>query len=192
MYHNPICEGGLKSLCEALSTNTTLEHLDLGDCSLHLSEENRHLLCQLLSTNTSLSHLQLWSNRFTDFRHIAAGLSNNKTLQTLDLSYCGLTDKSVNDLSSGLNNYIKELHIDSNDSITESGLRTFARHLTTFSGLRRLIIPLHLRSTINTVFSEVNEERRRNGLPKIQVKGECDCLYSRLWLVTVQFLTVKP
>ena len=187
---NLIGEGGLKSLCEALSTNTTLEHLDLNNCSLTISEENGHLLCQLLSTNTSLSHLILWSSTITDCCHIAAGLSNNKTLQTLNLYHCDLTDKSVNDLSSGLNNYIKELRIHGNDSITESGLRTFARHLTTPSGLRRLWIPRHLKSTINTVFSEVNKERRRNGLPKIEVKGECDCLYSRLWLVTVQFLVI--
>ena len=167
---NPIGESGLKSLCEALSTNTTLEHLDLNSCSLTISEENGHLLCQLLSTNTSLSYLRLSGNTITDCRHIAAGLSNNKTLQTLDLYDCGLTDKSINDLSSGLNNYIRELYIDGNRSITESGLRTFARHLTTLSGLRCLLIPRHLRSTINTVFSEVNEERRRNGLPKIKVK----------------------
>ena len=100
----------------------------------------------------------------------------------MDLYHCGLTDKSVNDLSSGLNNYIRELYIGGNDSITESGLRTFARHLTNLSGLRHLWIPGHLESTINTVFSGVNEESRRNGLPKIEVKcGECDCLYSRLW-----------
>ena len=176
LSNNPIGEGGLKSLCEALSTHTTLEYLDLNSCSLTISEENGHLLCQLLNTNTSLSHLELWFNTITDCRHIAAGLSNNKTLQTLDLSLCSLTDKSVNDLSSGLNNYIRELYIGGNDSITESGLRTFARHLTTLSGLRRLRIPGRLRSTINTVFSEVNEERRRNGLPKIEVKqSECDC-----------------
>ena len=182
LSYNPIGEGGLKSLCEALSTNTRLKYLDLGDCSLAISGENGHLLWQLLSTNTSLSHLILSGNiMITDCRHIAAGLSNNKTLQILALSYCGLTDKSVNDLSSGLNNYIRELNICDNDSITESGLITFARHLTTLSGLRRLRIPRHLESTINTVFSEVNEERRRNGLPKIEVKyGECDCLYSRL------------
>ena len=172
LYHSPIGEDGLRSLCEALSTNTTLEHLDLGWCSLTISEENGHLLCQLLSTNTSLSYLRLSLNMITDCRHISAGLSNNKTLQTLDLYHCGLTDKSINDLSSGLNNYIRELHIDGSDSITESGLRTFARHLSTLSGLRLLWIPYDLRSTINTVFSEVNEERRRNGLPKIEVKSE--------------------
>ena len=182
LHSNSIGEGGLKCLCEALSTNTTLRKLHLGGCSLTITEENGHLLCQLLSTNTSLSHLSFFSNfhcnTITDCRHIAAGLSNNKTLRKLSLYGCGLTDKSVNDLSSGLNNYIRELNIDGNDSITESGLRTFARHLATPSGLRRLLIPHHLMFTINTVFSEVNEERRRNGLHKIEVEqGECDCIH---------------
>ena len=178
LSYNPIGEAGLKSLCEALSTNTTLKHLDLGECSLTTNEKNGHLLCQLLSTNTSLGYLRLSGNTITDCCHIAAGLSNNKTLQILVLHCCGLTDKSVNDLSSGLNNYIRELYIGGNGLITESGLRTFARHLTTLSGLRRLWIPNHLKSTINTVFSEVNEERRRNGLPEIEVTGECDYLYT--------------
>ena len=177
LFDNPIGEGGLKSLCEALSTSTTLEYLHLGNCSLTISEENGHLLCQLLSTNTSLSCLRLSGNMITDCHHIAAGLSNNKTLQTMVLFESGLTDKSVIDLSSGLNNYIRELHLHANYLSTESGLRTFARHLTTLSGFRCLWIPGHLRSTINTVFSEVNEERRRNRLPKIEVKGECDCIH---------------
>ena len=38
--------------------------------------------------------------------------------------------------------------------------------------MRRLIIPHHLESSINTVFNEANEERRRNGLPEIRVLGE--------------------
>ena len=177
LSYNPISEGGLNCLCEALSSSTTLEYLDLSSCSLTISEENGHLLCQLLNTNTSLSHLILSDNTITDCRHIAVGLSSNKSLQTLDLHNCGLTDKSVNDLSSGLNNYIRGLHIYGVGSITESGLRTFARHLTHLFGLSCLSIPYPLRSAINTVFSEVNEERRRNGLPKIKVKGECDCIH---------------
>ena len=80
----------------------------------------------------------------------------------------------MQELSTGLNNYIEELNIGSNKPITENGLGILVRHLTTLSGMRGLIIPYHLESSINTVFSEVNEERRRNGLPEIKVIGECD------------------
>ena len=174
LFINPIGEGGLRSLCEALSSNTTIQHLDLGGCSLTLSEENGLPLCQLLSTNTSLTYLQLSGNTVTDCRHIAAGLSNNKTLRELKLSSCDVTDKSVEDLSAGLNNYIEHLDFSVNNSITENGLRILARRLTTLSGMRLLVIPKHQKFSINTVFSEVNKERRRNGLPEIEVDGECD------------------
>ena len=166
LSRNPIGEDGLKSLCDALSTSTTVEVLELRDCSLTLNEEN---ISQLLSINNYLITLDLSDNVVTDCHHIAAGLSNNQTLRTLRLNRCNLTDQSIQDLSTGLNNFIEELDIGGNKSITETGLRI---GLTTLSGMRRLVIPYHLKSSIDTVFSEANEERRKNGLPEIKVKGE--------------------
>ena len=175
LFQNPIGEGGLKNLCEALNTNTTLEELNLGNCLLNIGEENGLLLRQLLNNNSSLNCLGLSDNKVTDCCHIAAGLSNNKALRKLFLRRCGLTDKCLEDLFTGLNNSIEYLNIRGNESVTEKGLKVFARHLTTLSGLRNLKIPAHLQlePSINTVFSEVNEERRRIGLPEIKVAGEC-------------------
>ena len=178
LSYNPIGVNGLNSLCKALSTNTTLEVLFLGWCLLTLSEEQGLPLHQLLSRNSSLRHLSLRGNEITDCGHIAVGLSNNNSLRRLDLHKCSLTDRCVEDLSAGLNNYIEEMDISGNYSITENGLRTLTRHLSDLSRLSYLNIPYHLGSCIDTVFSEVNEERRRNGLPTIEVTGEC---YS-LWL----------
>ena len=169
---NPIGEDGLKSLCDALSTNTTLEELKLKNCSLVLKEENGFLLSQLLSTNKSLTYLDLSRSTVTDCNHLAAGLSNNKVLKTLNMNRCDLTDQSIQELSTGLNHCIEELNFGGNASITEDGLGILARHLTTLSGMRCLIIPYRLKSSINTVFSEVNEERKRNELPEIKVFGE--------------------
>ena len=165
LSHNPIGEGGLKSLCEALYNNKTLLRLDLSRCSLTLNKD----VSQLLSINTSISYLDLSDNKITDSSHIAAGLSNNKTLRTLDLQNCGLTDRTMEELCTGLNNCIKELYVCANSLLTENGIKTLARHLTTLSGIRTVNIPYHLKSSINTVFSEVNEERRKNGLPEIEV-----------------------
>ena len=173
--HNPIGDGGLKSLCEALSTNTTLEELLLAYCSINSGP----LLGQLLSENTSLHCLALAGNKITDWRSIAAGLSNNRTLTELCLWDCGLTDKCVGDLSTGLNNYIQHLNIVCNNSITEDGLNILMRCLTTLSGMRLLDIPSHRMSSITPVLNEVNEERRRNGLPEIRLKGGCNCLFIR-------------
>ena len=170
---NRIGDGGLKRLCEALSTNTTLEELNLAYCSINSGP----LLGQLLSENTSLHCLNLQGNKITDCHSIAAGLSNNRTLRVLWMCDCGLTDKCVEDLSTGLNNYIQDLDISGNDSITEDGLNVLVRRLTTLSGMRLLEIPSHLVSPITPVLNEVNEERRRNGLPEIELRGGCNCLF---------------
>ena len=162
---NPIGDGGLKRLCEALSTNTTLEELHLAYCSINSGP----LLGQLLSENTSLYNLNLQGNKITDWRSIAAGLLKNRTLRELQMWDCGLTDKCVEDLSTGLNDYIQYLNIACNDSITENGLNVLVRCLTTLSGMRQLSISSRLVSSITPVLNEVNEERRRNGLPKIEL-----------------------
>ena len=177
LSRNPLGEDGLKSLCEVLSTSTSLKELKLANCSLILDKENGISLRQLLSGNESLTCLNLSVNIVTDCSHIAAGLSNNQTLRTLILRHCSLTDERIQELSAGLNDCIEYLNIGDNASITENGLEVLARHLTTLSGMRRLIIPnnnYHWKSSINKVFSEVNEERRSNGLPEIRVKGERD------------------
>ena len=173
LTHNPIGDGGLKRLCEALSTNTTLEELALADCSINSGP----LLGQLLSENTSLHRLSLSGNKITDWRSIAAGLSKNRTLRELMLYDCGLTDKSVENLSTGLNDYIQHLNIVRNYSITEGGLNVLVRRLTTLSGMRQLAISSRLVSPIIPVLNEVNEERRRNGLPEIELEGGCNCLF---------------
>ena len=165
LTNNPIGDGGLKRLCEALSTNTTLEELNLAYCSINSGP----LLGQLLSENTSLHVLDLEGNKITDYRSIAAGLSKNRTLRKLVLYDCGLTDECLEDLSTGLNNYIQHLNIASNDSITEDGLNVLVRRLTTLSGMKLLDIPYHLVSSITPVLNEVNEERRRNELPEIRL-----------------------
>ena len=172
LSNNAIGNSGLCELCEALSTNTSLKTLNLRNCSLTISDDNGAALYQLLNTNNSLEYLDLSVNTVTSCRHIAAGLAVNKTLRTLDLVLCELTDQSIEELSTGLINKIETLQIWGNDSTTEDGMKTLARHLTTHcSELTWLWIPIHLRSCIETVFRDANEERKRNGLPEINVQS---------------------
>ena len=170
LSYNVIGNTELKNLCEALSTNTSIKSLDLGICSLTISDDNGAALYQLLNTNNSIEHLYLYGNTVTSCRHIAAGLAVNKTLRILHLNSCKLTDQSIEELSTGLISKIKTLYIWGNDSITEDGMKTLARHLTTHcSELTVLWIPGHLRFCIETVFRDANKERKRNGLPEINV-----------------------
>ena len=178
MSYNVVDNTELKNICEALSTNPSLKSLYLCNCSLTISDDNGAALYQLLNTNNSLEHLNLSGNTVTSCRHIAAGLAVNKTLRTLDLDYCKLTDQSIEELSTGLINKIETLYINGNDSITEDGMKTLARHLTTHcSELTLLWIPDHLESCIETVFRDANEERKRNRLPEINYSFEFGVVY---------------
>ena len=174
MSSNPFGEDGLKSLCDALSTSTTLETLEVSGCSLSLNEENGLLLKQLLSANKSLIRLDLSRNIVTDCNHIAAGLSNNQTLRALGLNHCRLSDQTIQELSTELTDRIEELHIRGNDLETVNKPKRFALRcrLTTIFGTRRWILFRCLKPSIRRVFNEANKERRRNGIPKIKVFGE--------------------
>ncbi len=128
---NAIVTRGLSTLCEALSTNTSLITLDLNQCSITILDDNGAALYQLLSENDSLEYLNLSINTVTSFHHIAAGLAVNKTLRTINFAKCKLTDHSIKELTTGLINNIESLDIHGNDSITEDGMKTLTRHLTT-------------------------------------------------------------
>ena len=168
---NHVGAEGLKSLCEALVTNTSLTNLRLFGCSKVVSEDNGPVLTEMLRRNNTLKVLNLSLNILTESgcHYIANGLKDNKSLRVLRLSSCGLTDRGVENLSTGLNDYIEVLHLDHNEGITISGLKNLASHLITPARLRRLWIPHHLESSINSVFGPVNEVRMRNRLPKIDV-----------------------
>ena len=164
---NLIGELGLKSLCDALSLNTTLEFLDLSYCIPTASEEIGLSLCQLLSRNTALNKLNLSGCKLLGCHHIAAGLSNNKTLKNLTLVHCNLTDESVEDLFTGLSDYIEVLDIRDNICISENGLKALVRHLTTPCRLNQLFLPQDSAVFINALVCEVNEKRRLIGLLEI-------------------------
>ena len=171
---NRVGAEGLRSLCGALVTNTSLTELDLSLCSIVVSENNGRVLTEMLRRNNTLKVLNLsWSILTESACHyIATGLKDNTSLRELNLSDCGLTDRGVEILSTGLNNYIEVFYLGDNEEITISGLKTLASHLITPARLNVLWIPHHLEYSINSVFGPVNEVRMRNGLPKIDVRGE--------------------
>ena len=174
LSENRVGAEGLKFLCGALVSNTSLTDLYLYDCSIVVSEDNGPVLTEMLRRNNTLKVFDLDGNSVTESacHYIATGLKDNTSLRELDLSHCSLTDQEVEVLSTGLNDYIEVLHLDGNTGTTISGLKTLASHLITPARLRLLGIPYHPISSINSVFGPVNEVRLRNGLPKIVVWGE--------------------
>ena len=62
------------------------------------------------------------------------------------------------------NNTLETLYIDGNDEITENGLTCLVEALSKNSGLVKLWLPRHLRSSVDKVQKTINEARKRNGL----------------------------
>ena len=174
LSRNGVGAEGLKSLCGALVTNTSLTELVLYNCSIVVSEDNGPVLTEMLRRNNTLKVLDLGWNSVTESacHYIATGLKNNTSLRELDLSHCTLTDRGVESLSTGLNDYIEVLRLNGYKEITISGLKTLASHLITPARLRKVVISHCLKYSINSVFGRVNELRMRKGLPKIVVQGE--------------------
>ena len=93
---NVIGSCGLSTLCEGLSTNTSLKDLDLSNCSLFLDDHGA--IPRLLSTNTTLEHLNLSANVIgnAELKNICEALSTNTSLKKLYLSICSLTISNNN------------------------------------------------------------------------------------------------
>ena len=102
LSHNPLGDEGTKVLVEMLgaessgTVNTTLEHVDLSNCSI--GPVGAHHLAQALCVNTSVKTLKLSHNPLGDegtkvlVEMLGAESSGtvNTTLEHIDLSYCSI------------------------------------------------------------------------------------------------------
>ncbi len=109
-------ESGLKSIAEALITNSSLVKLQLSNCSVKITEENGPVLRDMLQKNSTLEVLGLSVNpqiSDTGAAFIAEGLKQNSSLRVLALGYCSITDEGVSSLSDALvvNDSLKKLDV---------------------------------------------------------------------------------
>ncbi len=114
-----IGESGLKSIAEALITNTSLVKLNVYGCSVKITEENGPVLREMLQKNSTLEDLHLYRNPQlydTGAAFIAEGLKQNSSLRVLDLGDCGIGDQGVRLLGDALvvTHSLKELKLRGN------------------------------------------------------------------------------
>jgi hypothetical protein len=112
---------------------------------------------------------------------VAEALKQSKQLKELWIGRCGIVEKGVASLASALtvNNSLKMLHMGGPKvALTEDGLSTIAHSLVNKSVFVKLVIPYNFGSATTVtdytrrLSRKVNDARKRNGLPPIEIEGE--------------------
>jgi Ran GTPase-activating protein (RanGAP) involved in mRNA processing and transport len=119
---------GLAEIAPVLYRNTSVKALDLANNGLD-DIESANVLRELIRRNKTITSLCIADNVFGSdvaaVRSIAEGVLCNRTLQQLDLSWCGLDDQGIAVLGNALvvrNASLLELDL-RNNNITSAGVR---------------------------------------------------------------------
>jgi Ran GTPase-activating protein (RanGAP) involved in mRNA processing and transport len=175
LSYNPIGDTGASLISEAVRETATLKTLIL--CTCNISSRGAEDLSRSLAQNSSLEKLDIGDNipGVEGISHVAEALKQNKQLKELWIGECRMTDKGAASLASALrvNNSLKMLHIGgpgAKGALTRDGLSTIAHSL---GKIVKLAIPIGFDHTAAGHLSRgVNEARKRNGLPPVEIKGE--------------------
>ena len=120
---NPIQDGedGLSHLCQALTTNTYVEELNLSHCKLTITKENGQVLSRMLKTNKTLNVFSLSRNSINGrgVRYLSEGISSCSAISKLDLSL-----NPIQDVEDGLSHLCQALT--TNTSLVELNFAGFA------------------------------------------------------------------
>ena len=175
LFNCSLGDTGTKSLMQSIYRSidphsTVYTHLDMSLESNEIHEGASHI-AEVLNSTSIVSTLLLYGNPIGDkgLQTIFDALKRNKTLKCLNVSYCGMTDTGVASLADALhtNNTLETLYINDNEAITKNGLTCLVEPLSRHSGMVSLFIADHL--GVYKVRKIINEARKRNGLPDINV-----------------------
>ena len=174
---NPVRDTGVSSISVAVRETATLKTLVLSNCGI--TSRGAKDLSKALAQNSSLEKLDIGSNHLSDEGtfHVAQALKQEKQLKELWIGGCGMTDRGAAFLASALsvNNSLKMLHMgDSNLGVlTKGGLSTITQSLRNNLEFVKLVTPTRFGSAASLQLKqEINEARKKNGLPPIEIEGE--------------------
>ena len=182
---NLIGDTGASLISEAVRETATLKTLVLYNC--RITSRGAEDLSRALAQSSSLEKLDIGLNNLGDkgISHVAEALKQNKQLKELWISNCEMTDKGAASLASALtvNNSLKMLYMGGyrGEALTEDGLSTIAHSLANKPTFVKLAIPYSF--AIFLLSREVNEVRKKNGLPPIEIIGECIILCGQCFYV---------
>ena len=138
------CSKCVACLFQVLRTNPCIVEVDLGFCSLSITEDNGQLLVKMLTENNTLRSLELHVNPAIDDSGVfcvAKGLCHNTGLERLSLRGCGMTEKGAKSLAEMLmeNRTLQSLNISYNE-LGDGGIAHVSNSLTVNSTLQELDI----------------------------------------------------
>ena len=162
----------MQGICRSIDPHSTVNtYLDIWLMSNGIHKEGASHIAELLNSTSIVSTLLLGWNPIGDkgLQIIFDALKQNKTLQFLSVSDCGMTDTGVASLADALhtNNTLEVLHIHNNEAITENGLTCLVEPVSRHSGLKVLNIPGWL--GVDKVKKTIDDTRKRNGLPHMSI-----------------------
>ena len=178
LYNYSLRDSGIKSLmqsiCRSIETHSTVNtHVIMWLELNNIHEKGASYIAEVLNSTSIVSTLWLDSNPIGDIglKFICSVLKQNNTLKCLGVQSCGMTDTGVASLADALytNNTLERLYINNNKAITENGLIYLVEAVSRHSGLMELWIPKHL--GVDEASKTINEAKKRNGLPNINVWG---------------------
>ena len=169
---NPIGDGGISLISEAIRGTTQLKTLILYKCEI--SSLGAKDLSRALIKNSSLKVLDIGNNCIGDegMSHVAEALKRNKYLNELWINYCGITDDGAASLANALsvNNSLKALHMINSGKLTEDGLSMIAESLAHNPKFYKLAI--NSQSVAFRLRLDANRLRKVNGLQPIEIEGK--------------------
>ena len=169
-------DAGTKSLMQSIcrranpqSSISTYINMNLWNNEIH--EQGASHIADILGSTSTVSKLWLASNPIGDrgLQTISTALKHNKSLKCLSIPSGGLSDTGIASLADVLyvNNTLETLLIDGHRALTENELKCLIEAVSSNSGVVKLYIPDH--SRVAEVRKKVNEARKKNGLPKVDV-----------------------
>ena len=185
---NYILDQGAFNIAEGLKKNTSLKVLKLVCCGFQ--SKGVEYLAGALTINNTLEELNIVGlPRDNGIEVLANALTVNQNLKVLHLGNCSMSDKSLENLAKSLqqNKSLERLNIDCVYSDVFGVTYVFDLNPNTFSvvvvtkcleknnSLLELVIPVDLASSTSTIADNINESRKRNGLPLIKVTSRRRC-----------------
>ena len=173
---NALGGDGIQYLAQALRVNRGLRILSLKTCSLtSLSAKS---IAEALTTNTHLEELNTTDNALCDdgIQYLARALKVNQHLKRITLASCGVSDIGLRYLAKAIqdNHSLKSLIVTNpyskiKSSIAEKIVPVLIECLQNNDTLTNLLLPRRLESSVSGINEAVNDVRKRNGLPVIDI-----------------------